>query len=126
MNTKNIVVCDDDSAFVSILKTILGKKQGFNVSVAINGEDGLSLVQQLHPCLFILDFNMPGKDGLSVLQDMKDMPAPRPYTILLSANVRAEVHAQAKALGADEIMIKPFKPADLLSKIDDLVAKGKI
>ncbi|OGS01496.1 MAG: hypothetical protein A2V88_03070 [Elusimicrobia bacterium RBG_16_66_12] len=126
MDTKNIVICDDDATLTYILQHILGKRKEFKVSLAANGEDGWLLIRDSRPVLLILDLDMPVKDGLSVLRDLKGMPPPRPYTIVLSANESRDIQDEAKSLGADEVMSKPFKPSDLLAKVDDLIAKGKI
>lgn len=126
MDTKNIVICDDDATLTYILQHILGKRKEFKVSLAANGEDGWLLIRDSRPVLLILDLDMPVKDGLSVLRDLKGMPPPRPYTIVLSANESRDIQGEAKSLGADEVMSKPFKPSDLLAKVDDLIAKGKI
>lgn len=126
MDMKNIAICDDDSTLTYILQHILAKKKEFKVSLAANGEEGWFLIRDSHPVLLILDLDMPVKDGLSVLRDMKGMPAPRPYTIVLSANESRDIQDEAKALGADEVMSKPFKPSDLLAKVEALVAQGKI
>ena len=126
MDTKNITICDDDSTLTYILQHILGKKKEFKVSVAANGEDGWFLIRDSHPVLLILDLDMPVRDGIAVLRDLKGMPPPRPYTIVLSANESRDVQAEVKSLGADDVMAKPFKPSDLLTKVDKLIAEGKI
>lgn len=123
---KNIVVCDDDATLTFILQHLLGKKSEFKVAVAGNGEDGWLLIRELRPVLLILDLDMPVKDGFAVLRDLKGLPAPRPYTIVLSANESRDVREEVKSLGADEVMSKPFKPADFLAKVEGLAAEGKI
>jgi len=126
METKTIAICDDDTTLTYILQHILGKKKEFKVSVAGNGEDGWLMIRDCRPVLLILDLDMPVKDGLSVLRDLQGLTPPRPYTIVLSATENAAVQAEAKALGADEVMSKPFKPSDLLAKVEKLVADGRI
>jgi len=126
MDTKNVTICDDDATLTYILQHILGKKKEFKVSVAANGEDGWLLIRDSHPVLLILDLDMPVKDGLAVLRDLKGMPPPRPYTIVLSANESRDTQDEAKSLGADEVMSKPFKPSDLLAKVEKLMSEGKI
>jgi len=126
METKTIAICDDDTTLTYILQHILGKKKEFKVSVSGNGEDGWLMIRDCRPVLLILDLDMPVKDGLSVLRDLQGLPPPRPYTIVLSATENAEVQKEAKSLGADEVMSKPFKPSDLLAKVEKLVADGRI
>lgn len=126
METRTIVVCDDDATLTSILQHILGKKKGFKVMVAGDGEDGWILVRELRPDLLILDLEMPVKGGLAVLRDMNSLPGRHPYTIVLSATESPETQEKAKALGAGEFMTKPFKPADILTRIDHLIESGII
>lgn len=126
MDIKNITICDDDTTLTYILQHILSKKKEFKVAVAGNGEDGWLLIRESKPVLLILDLDMPVKDGLSVLRDLKGMTPPRPYTIVLSANESRQTQEEVKALGADEVMSKPFKPSDLLAKVDGLIAAGRI
>lgn len=126
MDIKYIVVCDDDTTLTYILKHILGKLKDYKVTAAADGEEGWLLIRGAHPALLILDLDMPVKDGLSVLRDLKGLPPPRPYTIVLSANESPDIRDEAKSLGADEVMSKPFKPSDLLAKVEKLIAEGKI
>lgn len=126
MDAKNIVICDDDATLTFILQHLLGKKREFKVAVAGNGEDGWLLIRELRPVLLILDLDMPVKDGFAVLRDLKGLPPPRPYTIVLSANESRDVRSEVTSLGADEVMTKPFKPADFLAKVETLAKEGRI
>lgn len=122
---KAIAICDDDTTLTYILQHLLGKRKDFKVHLAANGEDGWLLIREKKPSLLILDLDMPVKDGLAVLRDIQGMEPPRPYTIVLSANEDRDIQAQARSLGADEIMAKPFKPSDLMAKVEQLLAAGR-
>ena len=125
MDNKKAVLCDDDKTTMLIVKHLL-EKLGFSVSMAADGKEGLALVQAQKPQLLILDLDMPVKNGIGVLQDLQQSGKNGLYIIVLSAHENQEDHAQARALGAQEVVVKPFKPADLVKKVDDLVKEGKI
>ena len=125
MTNKKAVLCDDDKTTTLIIKHLL-EKLGFSVSMAANGKEGLALIQAEAPQLLILDLDMPVKNGMGVLQDLQPSGKNGPYIIVLSAHENQEDHAQVQALGAQEVVVKPFKPADLVKKVEALVKEGKI
>jgi len=108
---------------VRILKHLLSK-QGFEVATAADGAEGLAAVQSFKPQLLILDLDMPVKDGIAVLREMPQ--AGRPYVIVLSAHEGEARQSEARQLGAREVMVKPFTPADLAGKLAGLVRDGKV
>lgn len=113
----NILLIDDDPTVRLILKNTL-QKQGYNVSVASNGEEGLNLAQNLHPALILCDWMMPGIDGLEVCRQIKanrDLSAT--FFILLTA--RTEVEDRVKGLdnGADDFLSKPVEMNELKARV---------
>ncbi|MBI5597694.1 MAG: response regulator [Elusimicrobia bacterium] len=124
MNALTAVVCDDDRTLLRIEEHIL-KKQGFAVFAAENGEEGVAAVKARRPSLLILDWEMPLMDGPGVLAALK-AEAERPYIIMISSHEGAEKRTLALSLGADEVVVKPFLPADFLKRVAELKAQGKI
>lgn len=125
METKKAVLCDDDKTTALIIRRLLAKI-GFSVFMASNGEEGLALIHAEKPQLLILDLDMPVKNGIAVLEDLQKNPVDNVYTIILSSHESQEDHNQAQALGAKEVVIKPFAPADLVKKVKELIKEGKI
>ena len=125
MSGKKAVVCDDDTTMQRIVQRIL-EKQGFEVRAASNGQDGLGLVRAEKPNLLVLDLDMPVKGGLDVLRDLRREGGQGPYVIVLSNHEGREEQSQVKGLGAQDVMIKPFNPADFVTKIQGLVKGGLI
>lgn len=125
MAQKTVVVCDDNATLLMLMKQLL-TKQGFNVLTAGDGVEGLDLVRSLQPDLLLLDLHMPEKDGFAVLEEMKSLTGKRPYTLVVSALEGKEKRAQAAALGAHEVWSKPFNAAELMSRVEALVAEGLI
>lgn len=125
MNPKTAVVCDDDGTLRQIYLHIL-KKQGFTVETGADGQQGLDAIHAARPSLVILDLDMPVKGGLQVLRDLKAEGFVGPYIIILSARENPDLHAEVRALGASEVMVKPFSPPVLVKKIETLLQEGKI
>jgi two-component system sensor histidine kinase RpfC len=95
---------------------------GHVVVLAGDGEQALDLYESEAPDLAILDFNMPQRTGVEVIQAVRMMePAgTRMPTIVLSASVTPEARERAKAAGADEFIGKPFDAGQLVREIDRL------
>lgn len=125
MSTRTAIVCDDDRTLVKIMEFVLQKK-GFEVRLADNGLVALQLLGEAVPGLMFLDLEMPKKDGLAVLTDLQASGNRRPYTIVLSSHESEEIHAKASGLGANEVWVKPFNPAELLKRIEGLIEQGKV
>jgi len=125
MTEKNALVCDDDRIMQNVVSHLLARK-GFSVEVADDGEKGLAAIEEHSPSLLILDMDMPRMTGLELLEKLRGKSGAAPYIIFLSAHEDALTQAQALKLGAGEVLVKPFNPAELLRKIDKLLEQGKI
>ncbi len=127
MNEK-ILLIDDSPTLRKLLRFYL-KKKGYSVNEANNGEAGLQAIAREMFDLIILDMNMPVKSGLEVLETLKkdrqDFSVP---ILILSANKEEESKAAGIAFGASYYLTKPFKPAEVIARIEDILAerrKGK-
>lgn len=109
-----ILIAEDDPDFRALLKAALGR-WGYEVVVARNGNEALLVMQSEDaPRLVILDWMMPGMDGVQVCRKIrKDMKAPYTYVILLTAQQRDEDLVVGMEAGADDYLIKPFKHQEL-------------
>jgi two-component system sensor histidine kinase RpfC len=95
---------------------------GHDVTLASDGEEALDLYESELPDLAILDYNMPARTGVEVIQAIRLMepPGSRMPAVILSASVTVEARERAHKAGADEFVSKPFDAASLLQKIDVL------
>jgi DNA-binding response OmpR family regulator len=125
MNPPKAVLCDDDRTGTLILKRLL-EKAGFSVFIGQNGKEGLALVRAERPSLLILDLDMPVLNGIQVLEEIRRAEEKLPYTMVLSAHESAEDAAQVKSLGAREMLVKPFKPSELVQKLTNLLRDGHL
>lgn len=110
-----ILVIDDDPASQDLVKRLL-VKEGFQVTVCDNGEDGLKLVKELHPLAVVLDVMMPNIDGWSVLNQIKSDPEIAHIPVIMASMVN-EQHL-GYALGANEYLTKPLDRQKLKTVLD--------
>lgn len=115
---KRVLVAEDEQRISHLLKMYL-EREGFNVEVADNGDEALKKAIQESFDIIILDILMPGRDGFSVLEEIrktKDTPV-----IMLSAKGEAHDLKRGEDLGASAYILKPFSPKDVVSKIKMLL-----
>jgi len=114
-----VLIAEDDFTSRTLLAAVL-KKGGYEVAETINGTEAwLALQQPDAPRLVILDWMMPGIDGLEVLQLVRAMPtACPPYIIMLTARGSdVDIVAGLKA-GADDYLTKPVEVGEILARVE--------
>jgi len=112
-----ILIIDDDPAIQILLKRTL-HNQGYEVSVASNGEDGLVLARKLRPGLVLCDWNMPRMNGLQVCRQVKAAPElSTTIFILLTARNALEDRVEGLDAGADDFLTKPVEMAELKARV---------
>jgi CheY-like chemotaxis protein len=112
-----ILVVDDDAMIRTLLRAVL-EREGYEVSEAINGADGLQQYQATLPDLVITDLQMPVMDGFQLLQELQRM-APPPAVIAISGDQHTLM--QARAL-TPYTFAKPLPLLQLLATVRALVA----
>lgn len=123
---QKILVVDDDSNIAELVSIYLAKEQ-FVPETAADGEEALEMIRSFAPDLVILDIMLPGRDGYDVLREIRkssDTPV-----ILLSAKGETFDKVLGLELGADDYMIKPFEPKELVARVKAVLRryeKGKV
>jgi len=115
-----VLVADDDPEVVRIVDAHLGA-EGYRRVLTFDGARALEEIRVRHPDVVVLDLMMPRLTGFDVLASMRDLGEARPRVIVLSARNREEDVMRAFSLGADDFMLKPFNPQELLARIARLV-----
>jgi DNA-binding response OmpR family regulator len=114
METKTILVVEDEASIAEVVSLYL-KRAGYNVQVASDGKKAMNLFEKGSPDFVILDLMLPEVDGLALtrwLRDRSDVPI-----IMLTAR-RDEIDRIAGLeLGADDYVVKPFSPQELVSRV---------
>jgi len=115
---KTILIVEDDKFLRELIAQKL-LKEGYNISEAIDGEEGIKKIKTEKPDLILLDLILPGIDGFEVLSRMKadEKLAEIPVIILSNLGQREEIERGLK-LGANDYMIKAhFTPREIIDKI---------
>lgn len=111
---KHILIIDDDIKLIELLTEYL-EQHPFKISYLPDGRHTLEKIEDKTPDLIILDYMMPGKDGLEVLRDIRtryDLPV-----IMLTARGDDTDKIVGLELGADDYLAKPFNPRELLARM---------
>ncbi len=120
----NILIIEDEIKTARYIKTGLSEN-GFFVDTSDNGNEGLELVKSNKYDLIILDVMLPGKDGWTILKELRDKGKLMPV-IFLTAKDTVLDKVKGLELGADDYLIKPFAFSELLARIRALLRRGKI
>ena len=111
---KTILVVEDEPAIARLIRDYL-EQAGFKVSVAGDGEAALRSARAASPDLVVLDLGLPGRDGLDVTRELRrasDVPI-----IVVTARGEETDRIVGLELGADDYMVKPFSPKELVARV---------
>ena len=115
---ETIVVVDDDQVFSELLTTVLTMR-GYRAVVRTAPEQVLPAVQEEEPALVLMDFHMESENTLSTLRELKGDDSLRDIPVLMTSGMD---HAhECLGAGADAFILKPFRPSEMLDKINDLI-----
>lgn len=116
-----ILIVDDDPRLLKMLQRTLAY-EGFRVLSAANGAEALGQIQAQRPDVVILDWLMPGLDGISVLKRLREA-GDRTLVLMLTARDAVENRVEGLETGADDYLVKPFAPAELLARVHALLRR---
>ena len=111
---KKSVVIDDEPSVQKVVRAYL-EKDGYLVYVAANGKDGLTLAERTKPGLIVLDLMLPDVTGEEVCREIRsrsDVPV-----LMLTAKAGEEERVSGLMLGADDYLVKPFSPRELVARV---------
>ena len=123
--TPNILVVEDESALVTLLKYNL-EKEGFSVAAARDGEEGVLMARESKPDLILLDWMLPLLSGIEVCRQLRRRPETRAIPIIM-LTARGEEGDKLRGLdsGADDYVTKPFSPTELVARIRAVLRRTK-
>src|SRR6267143_1972811 len=115
--SKIVLIADDDLSIRLLVSATLASDQ-YRVLEAADGEEAWRLIRQYHPAVAILDWEMPGYEGLELTAVIKGDPQLRGMTVIMltGRSERANREAGARA-EADLYLVKPFSPQELLDAV---------
>jgi len=118
---QTILIVDDEKRLVSLVESYL-TQEGYRVATAYNGREALAVADKERPDLIILDIMMPemnGYDFMRVHRNQHDTPI-----IMLTAKVEDDDKIIGLELGADDYVVKPFKPRELMARVRNVLRRA--
>lgn len=119
---RHILVVDDDERLRNLLKRFLAEN-GYHVSVAADTVEAAAALKNFAFDLIVLDVMMPGQDGISFTTEIRSKPMDLPI-LLLTARGETDDRVNGLAAGADDYLVKPFDPRELLLRIATILRRS--
>lgn len=116
-----VLIVDDDPKLLKMLQRTL-TYEGLNVLTATNGLEALPLVQAQTPDLIIVDWMMPKMDGLAFVHRLRDEEN-KTLILMLTARDAIENRVEGLESGADDYLVKPFAPAELVARVHAMLRR---
>ena len=117
-----VLVVDDEPTIVEVVGRYM-ERAGYETFTAADGPEALSQAALHRPDLVVLDLMLPGIDGLEVMRQLHEGPGPRTAVILLTARGEESDRVVGLRDGADDYVVKPFSPAELVARVDAVLRR---
>ena len=121
--TPRAVIIDDDPDIRHLVDKVL-TQSGFETVRTGNGTDGLAAVKEFDPVVTVLDVSMPGMDGFAVARRIRDFS--NTYILMLTALAEEIDVVQGLSAGADDYLLKPFRPRELRARVESLLRRPRV
>jgi DNA-binding response OmpR family regulator len=118
----SVLVVDDEPTIADVVARYLGRA-GYRTSIASTGPGAIEAAARDKPDLVVLDLMLPGVDGLEVMRRIRDGDRDRTAVILLTAKGEESDRVIGLRLGADDYVVKPFSPAELVARVDAVLRR---
>ncbi len=117
-----MLVVDDEPTIADVVARYL-ERAGYRTRVASDGLQAIESAARQRPDLVVLDLMLPGLDGLEVMRRLRDQDPERIAVILLTAKGEESDRVIGLRLGADDYVVKPFSPAELVARVDAVLRR---
>ncbi len=118
----SVLVVDDEPTIAEVVARYL-ERSGYRTSIANDGLAAIASAARHRPDLVVLDLMLPGLDGLEVMRRLRDQDRDRIAVILLTAKGEESDRVIGLRLGADDYVVKPFSPAELVARVDAVLRR---
>ena len=120
----DILIVEDELEIAQLIQLSL-EKEGFSCRISRDGISALRMFQEQPPDLIILDLMIPGLDGLEVCARIRQKPGAKdPYILMLTAKGEEIDRVIGLSTGADDYMVKPFSPRELVARVRALLRRS--
>jgi len=119
----HILLVDDDPRITDLLRRVLAY-EGYSIAIAASGNEALHRTLERPPDLIVLDIMLPGLDGLEVAQRLRAAGDPVPILMLTARDLVAD-RVKGLATGADDYLVKPFAPEELVARVKALLRRSQ-
>jgi DNA-binding response OmpR family regulator len=119
VSATRVLVVEDDPSVRGLLHTLLSA-EGYDVATASDGLAGLVKATANHPALVLLDLMMPDLGGVRVLEELRDDPELMDIPVIVVTGKIDAVPGMRALLGEDNVFVKPFAVAELLTRVGDV------
>src|SRR2546421_12903412 len=118
----SVLIVDDEPTIGEVVSRYLDRA-GYETSVALDGPSALRKIEQQSPDLVVLDLMLPRISGLELMRRIRDRGSDRTSIILLTARGEESDGIVGRRLGADDYVVKPFSPAELVARVDAVLRR---
>lgn len=123
-DSPDILIVDDEASVVEVVGLYL-KKDGYRVRSARNGLEALASIRERPPDLVVLDLMLPKVDGIEVMRRIREELVEQIPVIMLTARGQETDRIYGLELGADDYVVKPFSPAELVARVKAVLRRSK-
>jgi two-component system response regulator ResD len=117
-----ILIVDDEPTIADIVARYL-VRAGYQTRVAFDGAEAVAAAREARPDLVVLDLMLPGIGGMEVMRRLREQDTERVAVILLTARGEESDRVTGLRLGADDYVVKPFSPAELVARVDAVLRR---
>jgi len=122
--SRKVLLIEDEPNIIEAIRFLL-TRDGWDVSHHSDGTDAVEVIQATAPDLVILDVMLPGKSGMDILRDLRDLEGMKALPVLmLTARGQARDRELAEKAGVSRFMTKPFSNTEVLAAVRDLHAQA--
>jgi DNA-binding response OmpR family regulator len=119
-----VLVVDDEPTVAELVSRYL-QRAGYETEIAANGARAMERAVVLRPDLIVLDVKLPHLDGLDVMRQLRAEDGRNPAVILLSGRSSEMDRVIGLRSGADDYVVKPFSPAELVARVDAVIRRAE-
>lgn len=117
-----VLVVEDEQNLLNLLRKYL-EREGFEVHQTLDGREALEVARRTEPDVVVLDWMLPGLDGMEVLRELRRFS--EAYVIMLTARADEVDRIVGLSTGADDYLVKPFSPGELVARVRAMLRRPR-